>query len=100
MKIFITLMLLLACIFGGSGALLAKDDDYPEALQWCEANDNLGYKNVGRCTRAFMACNARGNTGAECVCKDFLNSEPVSFYVEYDNLATCINHLKYGYVFV
>lgn len=99
MKRFIALMLLLAFVFGGSFAALAKDDLYSEALQRCEANENLGYKNLGRCVKAFMACNSPENAGAECVCTDFQNNEPLIFYDQYDNLATCINHLRYGYVF-
>lgn len=99
MKGLIALILLLAFVFGGSATILAKDDDHPEALQWCEANENLGYKNIGRCVRAFMSCYAPGNTGAECACEDFLNGNPQEFYVEYNNMATCINHLRYGYAF-
>jgi hypothetical protein len=99
MKKLILLTLLMAFIVGLPITTFAKNDAFINPSQWCTANDDLGLSSHGACVKYLMACKGPGDTGPLCGCRELLDFSPQGFYGEYNNLAECVNHLKYGYVF-
>ena len=99
MKKSIGLLIALAFVIWIPGSVVAKKDvDQQNASQYCKANDNMGYNNLGRCVRVYMACNGPGNTEAVCICKTYQHEDPEGFYTEYNNLGECISFHRDGYV--
>jgi hypothetical protein len=98
MKRLIALMIVLAFVAVVPSAVFANGVVYKNASQWCTANDDLQLKNHGTCVSLVKACEEQGNTGPVCSCKEFLNADPTGFYVEYNNLDECIDHLRLGYI--
>jgi hypothetical protein len=106
MKKLIALLIVLAFVIWIPGSVVAKKDvkqqvDQENAVQYCEANDNMGYNSLGRCVRVYMACYGPGNTEAVCICTKHQNEDPIGFYNEsgFNNLDECINFQRHGYVF-
>lgn len=103
MKKLIALLIVLTFVFCIPGSGVAKKEvknqaDEQNAMQYCEANGNMGFNSLGRCVRLYMACNGPGNTEAVCICKTFQDEEPTEFYTEYNNLDECISFHRDGYV--
>ena len=79
MKKIIALLIVLTFVIGIPGAVVAKVDQ-ENASQFCKANDNMGYNNLGRCVRVYTACYGPGNTEAVCVCKTYQSEDSTGFY--------------------
>ena len=97
MKKFIALLIVLTFVIGIPGAVVAKVDQ-ENANQFCKANNNMGYNNLGRCVRVYTACYRPGNMEAVCVCETYQSEDSTGFYTEYNNLAECISFQRDGYV--
>ena len=103
MKKLIALLIALAFVIGIPGSVIAEKDvdkqvDQQNASQYCTANDNMGYNNLGRCVRVYMACNGPGIMEAACICRIYQDEDPTGFFTEYNNQEECISYHRDGYV--
>ena len=76
-----------------------EDIQLTRAIQFCEANGNLGYSSFGECMTIFAVAYGPGKAGPVGVCKAFRNNNPENFYDQFDNLDQCANFLSTGYVY-
>lgn len=99
MKRLVVLTVLMTVVVGIPISILAKKDgSRGGAAQFCKANNNLGYEDLGQCVSIFRAHYGPGNSGPVGVCKEFVYNAPKAFYENYNSLDDCISHLRNGYV--
>lgn len=105
MRKLLILSVLLVFVIGVAGSVLAKgekknkeDIQLTRAIQFCEANSNLGYSSFGECMGIFAVAYGPGKAGPVGVCSAFMNNNPENFYVQFNNLNECRKFLQTGYV--